>query len=179
MRELWQERDSLARRLDLSPGRVLPDIAIVEAARSMPATPAALNAIAGFSGRNARRRTETWLRALDRARHSHEDALPESAASGDGPPPASRWAERDPAAARRLDAARTVVAAIADEHNVPSENLLQPDAVRRLSWDPPPEPTTESVGGELAGYGARPWQIELTAMPLARALRRLHDKGEA
>ena len=179
VRELWQERDSLARRLDLSPGRVLPDTAIVEAARAMPATPADLNAIAGFSGRNARRRTAIWLRALDRARHSDEDALPESAATGDGPPPASRWAERDPAAARRLDAARTVVAAIADEHRVPSENLLQPDAVRRLSWDPPAEPTTESIGGELAAYGARPWQIELTAMPLARALRRLHDKGEA
>jgi ribonuclease D len=179
VRELWQERDNLARRMDLSPGRVLPDTAIIEAARTMPATLADLNAIAGFSGRNARRRTAVWLRALDRARGCHEDALPESAAPGDGPPPASRWAERDPAAARRLEAARTVVAAIADEHNLPSENLLQPDAVRRLSWDPPAEPTTESVGGELTAYGARPWQIELTAMPLARALRRLHDKGEA
>jgi ribonuclease D len=158
---------------------VLPDAAIIEAARTMPATPADLNAIAGFSGRNARRRTATWLRALDRAQRCQEDALPESAASGDGPPPASRWAERDPAAARRLEAARTVVAAIADEHSVPSENLLQPDAVRRLSWDPPAEPTTESVGGVLTAHGARPWQIELTAMPLARALRRLHDKGEA
>jgi ribonuclease D len=179
VRELWQARDNLARRLDLSPGRVLPDAAIVEAARTMPATPAELNSIAGFSGRNARHRTAIWLRALDRARRCSEDALPESAAPGDGPPPASRWAERDPAAARRLEAARTVVAALADEHNVPSENLLQPDAVRRLSWDPPAEPTTESVRAELVSYGARPWQIELTAMPLARALGRLHDKGEA
>jgi ribonuclease D len=178
VRELWQARDNLARRLDLSPGRVLPDAAIIEAARTMPATPAELNSIAGFSGRNARHRTAIWLRALDRARRCSEDAMPESAAPGDGPPPTSRWAERDPAAARRLEAARTVVAALADEHNVPSENLLQPDAVRRLSWDPPAEPTTESVRAELTSYGARPWQIELTAMPLTRALRRLHDKGE-
>jgi ribonuclease D len=179
VRELWQERDGLARRLDLSPGRVLPDAAIVEAARTFPATAAELNVIAGFSGRNARRRTASWLGALDRARLCSEDELPEPTAPGDGPPPASRWAERDPAAARRLEAARTVVAAIADEHNVPSENLLQPDAVRRLSWDPPAEPATQSVGDQLRSYGARPWQIELTAMPLARALRRLHDKGEA
>ena len=179
VRELWQERDDIARRLDLSPGRVLPDAAIIEAARTWPATPAALNAIPGFSGRNARHRTATWLRALDRARHADEETLPETSAPGDGPPPASRWAERDPAAARRLDAARTVVAAIADEHNLPSENLLQPDAVRRLSWSPPAEPTAESVRGELASYGARPWQTELTATPLARALRRLRDKGEA
>ncbi len=179
VRELWLERDGIARRLDLSPGRVLPDTAIVEAARTMPATPAGLNAIAGFSGRNARNRTAAWLHALDRARRCREDELPDPAIPGEGPPPASRWAERDPAAARRLEAARTVVAALADEHNVPSENLLQPDTVRRLSWDPPAEPTTESVRGVLTSHGARPWQIELTAMPRARALRRLHDKGEA
>jgi ribonuclease D len=176
VRELWQDRDQIARRLDLSPGRILPDTAIVEAARAWPATAADLNAIAGFAGRNARRRTSTWLRALDRARNCGEDTLPEAAAPGDGPPPASRWAERDPVAARRLDAARTVVAAIADEHNMPSENLLQPDAVRRLAWSPPAKPTAESVRDELASYGARPWQIELTALPLARALSRLEHK---
>jgi ribonuclease D len=179
VRELWQERDQVARRLDLSPGRVLPDAAIVEAARTMPATPAALAAITGFTGRNARHRTSAWLRALERAHGDAEEKLPEAAPAGDGPPPASRWPERDPAAARRLAAARTVVAAIADEHDLPSENLLQPDAVRRLSWSPPAEISAESVGGELASYGARPWQIELTALPLAGALRRLHDKGEA
>ena len=36
VRELWQERDKIARRRDLSPTRVLPDAAIVEAARSLP-----------------------------------------------------------------------------------------------------------------------------------------------
>ena len=178
VRELWQTRDDIAQRLDLSPGRVLPDSAIVEAARTLPATPESLNAIAGFKGRHARRRTTAWLRALVRARGSGEETLPEASAPGDGPPPASRWAERDPAAAKRLEAARTVVAAIADEHHLPSENLLQPDAVRRLCWSPPEEPSAESVRGELVRYAARPWQIELTAVPVAGALRRLQDKGE-
>ena len=36
VRELWLERDKIARRRDLSPGRVLPDSAIVEAARALP-----------------------------------------------------------------------------------------------------------------------------------------------
>ncbi|MGE5290528.1 MAG: HRDC domain-containing protein [Micromonosporaceae bacterium] len=178
VRELWQARDGIARRLDLSPGRVLPDAAIVEAARTLPVTSSDLHAIGGFTGRNARRYTGTWLRALARARSGGADSLPEPSVPGDGPPPASRWAERDPAAARRLEAARTVVAAIADEHSVPSENLLQPDTVRRLCWNPPAAPTLEAIQGELAHYGARPWQIELTALPLAGALRRLHDKGE-
>ena len=109
----------------------------------------------------------TWLRGADRARSGGEDTLPQTSAQGDGPPPAARWAERDPAAARRLEGARTVVAAIADEHNVPSENLLLPDTVRRLSWSPPAVLSAESIRGELASYGARPWQTELTALPLA------------
>jgi ribonuclease D len=178
VRELWQARDGVAKRLDLSPGRVLPDAAIIEAARSMPAAPAELTAIAGFTGRNARPHTSAWLAALERARNHGEEMLPETSPPGDGPPPASRWPERDPAAAKRLDAARTVVAAIADEHSLPSENLLQPDAVRRLSWCPPADISVESVRSELAGYGARPWQLELTALPLAGALRRLHDKSD-
>ena len=29
----------------------------------------------------------------------------------------------------------------------------------------------------LAGYGARPWQVELTAIPLTKALLRILEKG--
>src|ERR1035438_9274380 len=39
VRELWQERDKIARRRDLSPTRVLPDAAIVAAARSLSSSP--------------------------------------------------------------------------------------------------------------------------------------------
>ena len=60
---------------------------------------------------------------------------------------------------------------------MPAENLVPPDAVRRLSWQPPAEISPASVGADLAGYGARPWQVELTAMPLARALLRILEKG--
>ena len=78
---------------------------------------------------------------------------------------ANRWADRDPAAAKRLAAARAVVAALADEHHMPTENLLQPDAVRRLTWEPPAEITDESVAARLRELGAREWQISLTAHP--------------
>jgi len=178
VRELWLERDKIARRRDLSPTKVLPDSAIIEAARAMPTGPDELSAVAGFSGRNARRHQPEWLRAIGRARAQPDRALPAaSAPPGDGPPPAHRWQERDPEAAQRLTAARAVVAALADSHNMPAENLVPPDAVRRLSWQPPAEISPASVGADLAGYGARPWQVELTAMPLARALLRILEKG--
>jgi ribonuclease D len=179
VRELWQARDRIARDIDLSPGRVLPDGAIIEAARAEPQTASELSAIAPFTGKPARRHMPDWLRALARARRQADAALPEAAPPGEGPPPANRWAERDPEAAARLTAARAAVAAIADEHTVPVENLLQPDVVRRLCWQPPAELDTDTVAAELTRYGARPWQGELTARPLAQALRRLRDKGAA
>ncbi len=179
VRELWLERDSIARRRDLSPTKVLTDAAIVEAARAMPSGLDELSSIAGFSGRAARRHLPEWLRAVGRARAQPDRALPTaSAPPGDGPPPAHRWHDRDPEAAKRLTAVRAVVAALADSHNLPAENLLQPDAVRRLSWQPPAELTSESVASDLASYGARPWQLELTSVPIARALLRLIEKGD-
>jgi ribonuclease D len=105
-------------------------------------------------------------------------ALPAaSAPRGEGPPPAHRWADRDPEAAQRLTAARAVVAALADSHGLPAENLLPPDAVRRLAWQPPTIITQASVAAELAAYGARSWQAELTSVPLAKALLRILEKG--
>jgi ribonuclease D len=144
----------------------------------MPSGPEALIGIPGFSARMARRHTTEWLRAIGRARAQPDRALPPaSAPPGEGPPPAHRWQERDPEAARRLTAARAVVAALADSHNLPAENLIPPDAVRRLSWQPPEEITPATIAADLAGYGARPWQVELTAVPIARALLRILEKG--
>ena len=179
VRELWLERDSIARRRDLSPGRVLPDSAIVEAARSAPATAEALAALPGFRGRGARRHAAEWLGAISRARTQADISLPGPSGPGtDGPPPAHRWSERDPVAARRLAAVRAVVAALADEHSLPTENLLQPDAVRRLAWQPPDPADPEDVAADLAAYSARPWQVELTARPIAKALLRLAEKDD-
>jgi len=63
--------------------------------------------------------------------------------------------------------------------HLPAENLLAPDAVRRLAWQPPDPITPDSVAAELQRYGARPWQIDITALPVAMALLRLIEKGEA
>jgi len=180
VREMWLERDEIAQRRDISPTRILPDTAIIEAARSVPGTLAELWTLSGFTGRGARRYGPEWLRAIRRARSLADSSLPEpSAPPGEGPPPAHRWAERDPVAARRLAAARTAVAALADSNHLPAENMVAPDAVRRLAWQPPDPITPETVAAELGRYGARPWQIDVTAMPIAMALIRLIEKGEA
>jgi ribonuclease D len=65
---------------------------------------------------------------------------------------------------------RAAITAIAEDSKLPVENLLSPDAVRRLSWDPPKPCDEQAVADALAGYGARPWQIQLAAGPIASAL---------
>jgi ribonuclease D len=179
VRELWQERDKIARRRDMSPGRVLADTAIVEAARALPGSQADLGDLPGFQNRGARRHAHAWQRAVQRGRSQAEAELPGPAMPPpDGPPPTHRWQERDPVAAGRLAAVRTVVAALADEHTLPAENLLPPDAVRRLAWQPPDPPAVAEVTADLAAHGARPWQVGLTALPISRALGRLIEKAE-
>ncbi|MEU5879441.1 ribonuclease D [Spirillospora sp. NPDC047279] len=178
VREVWETRDKIAQERDLSPGRVLQDAAIVELALNAPKTPADLQGLPTMRGRGARRHQSAWLRAVSKARALSDRALPESNLPGDGPPPAHRWAERDPEAAKRLAAAKAVVAALADEHTMPTENLLQPDSVRRLSWTPPADVTADSVAAALLELGARPWQVNLVAKPIAKSFVRLECKGD-
>jgi len=176
VRELWQARDEIAREADLSPRRVLADQAIIEAARAEtgkvpPTGRPQLDRISAFHARNARKHTARWQAAVLRARELDDSELPEvaGATATTGPPPAHRWAERDPAAAARLAAAREAVGALSTAHRVPVENLLTPDALRRLAWEPPDPATADAIAAVLTGLGARRWQAELTAGPLADA----------
>jgi ribonuclease D len=170
VRELWQARDQLARQRDIAPGRVLPDAAIIDAALADPPDEAALLSRPVFSGRSQRRHVKTWLAALQTARALPDSELPPLRTQGDSPPPVNRWPDRDPAAAVRLTAARAALIEIAEHHRLPLQNLLAPDLVRRLCWEPPEPLDAVAVERGLVAGGARRWQCELTARPLAVAL---------
>ncbi|KUJ71007.1 3'-5' exonuclease [Streptomyces albus subsp. albus] len=170
VRELWTTRDRIAQRRDISPGKVLSDAAIVEAALALPGNTRALGALSGFGSRTGRRQLEQWQAAIDRARALPESELPQPGQPVTGPPPPRAWADKDPVAAARLSAARAAVSALAEQLNMPQENLIAPDTVRRLCWEPPAEPTAGGVAAVLEGHGARPWQIEQVSPVLTRAL---------
>ncbi len=170
IRELWTTRDSVARRRDVAPHRILPDTAIVAAAGAKPTTVGALTALPVFSGRMQRRNAELWLAAIGRALALPADDLPVVRPAGDGPPLPAKWASRDPAAAARLQAARIGLAELSERVGTPVENLLSPDSARRLLWSPPEDTGPDAVAAALADRGARPWQIELTAPVLLAAL---------
>lgn len=171
VRELWLARDENARRRDVAPGRVLPDRAIVAAAQAMPRSVPALVALPAFSGKGTQRRAVLWQSAIDRALALPANELPSlNAPRTDAPPSPRVWAERDPLAAARLEAARAVVGQAATDHHIPVENLLQPDALRRLCWSPPAIIDEASVTELLRSRGAREWQVDLLAGDLATAL---------
>ncbi|HLU55743.1 MAG TPA: HRDC domain-containing protein [Pseudonocardia sp.] len=166
-RALWEARDRLAAERDIAPGRVLPDSAIVAAAAAQPASAQELARMPIFRGRAQRRLTSYWFAALEKAYALDPSEYPRSSPPADGPPPVSRWGDRDPDAATRLAAARAAVAEVGEEWNVPVENLLQPDLLRRLCWNPPED---GDVRAALRAGGAREWQIELLADRLEKAL---------
>jgi ribonuclease D len=170
VRELWTERDRIAQRRDVSPGKVLPDAAIIAAALDMPADAEALGALPGFGQRQNRKQLTHWQTAVDRARGLPDGKLPPQSLPPTGPPPPRAWADKDPDAAERLGAARAAVTARAEELNLPQENLITPDTVRRVCWEPPAEPTEAAVADALRAHGAREWQIAQTAPLLAVAL---------
>lgn len=167
VRELWLERDRVAERSDIAPGRVLPDTSIVAAAAAMPTSAESLGALPEFRGRGTQRRLATWWTAVDRAMRLPEAQLPPAALPPSGPPPPRAWADKRPEAAQRLEAAKTALAALSQESCMPVENLLLPDLVRRACWD---GIDPADIPGFLATGGARPWQVGLAGHRLAQAL---------
>jgi len=174
VRELWGVRDELAESLDTTPGRLIPDAAVIAAANALPTNGKLLLETAGFHGRGARRYLDSWVEALKRARALPDAELPPLANRSDGPPQVRSWADRDPVAAARLNAARSAVADLSEDRNVPIENLLTPDYMRRVLWSPPKVAGDEldgAVSAELLRLGARQWQVDLMAPLIAEAVR--------
>lgn len=172
--ELWETRDALAAELDRAPGRILQDSGIADLAALVvdgrPPDRSTLRRIPAFARRQARQFETDWIAAADRAARRRETDLPVMHLPTDGPPQARLWPAKDPVAAERLTRVRAALTEIAEKVDVPLENLLTPEYVRRLAWRPP-EPVTEStVDEELTRYGARPWQRELTVSALTEAL---------
>ena len=105
----------------------------------MPATKRP-SAMSEFTGRGSRRHADVWFEAIRRALDLPDADLPPQPLPTEGPPPARVWAERDPAAAARLNRARWRSRRWPG-HGLPVENMLSPDAVRRLCWSRRSPPT--------------------------------------
>jgi ribonuclease D len=172
-RELWLAREDLAESTDRAPGRLVPDRSLVAAVLANPASKSELASLKEFHGRASRTELSRWWEALERGRTTED--LPETRTPSEGPPPPRVWADRNPEAAARMSGAREALGALSEKLAIPSENLLTPDFLRRLCWEPPEPITTDTVGAFLKDKGARPWQIEAVASDLAKAFVSAHQ----
>jgi len=170
VRALWYARDEIARKRDTAPGRILADAAVVEAALAMPVDADAMQSLPAFRGRGARRYLSTWVRTIAAVRALPDSALPPVSVPGDGPPPPRVWPDRDPVAAARLRRSRSGLGSLAESLSLPVENLIPPDAVRRVAWKPPDPATSEAIENSLRTLGAREWQIALAVPILTEAM---------
>lgn len=166
-RELWQARDDYAREIDTAPGRLVPDGSLVAAARVLPPTKRDLASLKEFTGRASRSQIDRWFAALQRGQESTD--LPLVRPPSDTLPPPRVWAEKNPDADGRFKRSRAAVIATAEGLQIPVENLLTPEYLRRISWTPPAEITRDSVAEALVELGARPWQVDATAQVIADA----------
>ncbi|WP_200938221.1 HRDC domain-containing protein [Aeromicrobium sp. Root472D3] len=170
VREIWQTRDEIAEDRDTTPGRILPDASILELATAPPNDLNALKSLRIMRNRGPRRFMSEWFDAIERGLALDEALLPTTNQRSDGPPPPRAWADKNPIAAERLGRCRDVVQAVADQHDLPTENLVSPQLVRNLAWEPPADVSSETVAATLRLQGAREWQIGLLADQLAEAL---------
>lgn len=166
-RELWLARDRYAREIDTAPGRLVPDSALVHAARALPSSKRELAGMKEFNGRASRSQLDRWWDAIEAGRTTED--LPTAQSGGDGLPPPRTWADKNPEADRRLRAARGAVTELSEQLAIPLENLLTPDFLRRVAWSPPDPADADGVGRALRELGAREWQIGLTAQQIADA----------
>ena len=166
-RELWLARDARAAELDVAPGRMVPDAAVLAVAKALPRSRRALADLREFTGRASRSELDRWWAAVERGLAT--DDLPAVRVASDSPPPPRAWAMRNPEADARLRLARAALAEIAEQLEMPVENLLTPDHLRRVAWSPPDPADASAIGEALLALGARPWQVEATAQTIADA----------
>jgi ribonuclease D len=166
-RELWMARENLAIKLDVSPGRLIPDSSIVNVVKETPKSKPQLAGSRSFVGRASRSYLDTWWKAIEDGVNSRD--LPALKVAAVGIPNHRIWPTRFPEADRRLKIVRPLIAELAQKYGIPVENILTPDFLRTICFEPPTFDLV-AVSQCLRGLGAREWQIELTAQLIVDGL---------
>ena len=176
IKSLWIARDEIASQQDIAAGKLLNDSAIVELAIAVPTTKKEFEKCLRPLGLRARwiENLQLWLDSIASAVALPEDQWPSMRTNADTLPPIKLWRDKFPEKFAPLSHARAAIELIAEENQIPVENLITPEHVRRVCWKPPVGATStlsvSEVESALSELGARQWQIDLVAPSLAAAL---------
>jgi ribonuclease D len=114
-----------------------------------------------------------WLDVLNNSLQTPLTEQVELRLPSQGLPPIKIWKDKNPLGYARLTHARGKIAALSSEIEIPAENLITPELVRKICWELPdvePSEYEKFVTSELSNLGARPWQITQVAPLIASAL---------
>lgn len=181
VRALWSERDRIAAQIDMAPGRLLSDAIIIDVAMKKPKSKSEFLDFPSVKMRikreHVRERIDHWWEMIEVAYAIPEHEWPETRARGEGLPAPRIWKEKFPLAHARLTHARHHVSQLSTTLNIPIENLLTPEYLRRVIFDDGRERKNEfsaalvdQVKSRLKELGARNWQIDLLSEALAHCL---------
>ena len=176
IKSLWIARDEIASQQDIAAGKLLNDSAIVELAIAAPTSKKEFEKCLRPLGLRARwmENLQLWLDSIASAVALPEDQWPTMRTNADTLPPIKLWRDKFPEKFAPLSHARAAIELIAEENQIPVENLITPEHVRRVCWKPPVGATAtlsvSLVETALSELGARQWQIDLVASSLAAAL---------
>ncbi|MFM6977465.1 MAG: HRDC domain-containing protein [Micrococcales bacterium] len=168
-RALWQARETLAIKLDVAPGRLVPDSSISHVAKKQTATRPELANDRQFTGRASRSYLDTWWEAVEVGRNTRD--LPPLRIASTGIPNHKIWSSKFPEAHKRLISTKSYILQMSDELSIPQENLLTPDYLRQLCWQELDDNDADNVSRFLTQLGARRWQCELLSAGLSAAIR--------
>lgn len=176
IKSLWHERDTLAREADVAPGKFLSDAALLELAIHVPKTRAEMEKVLRPIGARSRwfEHSAQWLSAIRAGIAVPESHWPLMRADADSMPPVKIWRDKFPAKFAPLSHARAAIETEAEKLSIPPENLVSPELVRRLCWNPPEGATItlspDAVIQSLVTQGARQWQADIVGPLIAAAL---------
>jgi len=176
IKSLWVARDLVAAKQDIAAGKLLNDSAIVELAIAVPTNKKEFEKCLRPLGLRARwlENLQLWLDSIATAVALPEEQWPTMRTNADTLPPIKLWRDKFPEKFAPLSHARASIELIAQENQIPVENLITPEHVRRVCWKPPVGATStlsvSEVEKALTELGARQWQIDLVAPALAAAL---------
>lgn len=161
VRELWQERDAIARKYDSPPTHILPDWAIIGAGRAAdanrPLDSKTLRRLPGFDKLPGKQYMPNWQQAVARfTKLPPHQYPPKRVHNPDAIPPPKSWDRHDADAADRWNQARPAIDEFACEIGIQPSLLAPPASLRAVLWHHEC-PTTD----DLLHAGMRPWQAEL------------------
>jgi len=167
-KHLWTAREELAIEKDVAPGRLIPDASIVAAVKEHPLSRSELASLKSFAGRASRTFIDTWWKAIEEGTSTRH--LVEVRPKPTGIPNHRNWPQKFPKAHARLLSSKELIASISAEQEIPQENILNPEALRGICFEPPEELTLNSITKSLREKYVRQWQIDLVAEGLLVSL---------